>query len=89
MSVAAYRMVKVPVKAVHDLYMTGYFANYERRYMVHVVHRSTGEAICGQRHTASWFQWCAMRIAPEYVECRKCQRIIEPMLVPIPAEDAA
>ena len=38
------------------------------------------QAICGTRHTASWFQWCAMRIAPEYVECEKCKRLIYPML---------
>ena len=80
MTQAAFKTVVVPVKAVHDLYMTGYFANYERRYMVHVVHRSTGKAICGQQHKASWFQWCAMRIEPEYVECRKCKAAIAPML---------
>ena len=76
----AYLTVRVPNRAIHDLYMTGYFANYDRGYMVHVVHRSNRQAICGTRHTASWFQWCAMRIAPEYVECEKCKRLIYPML---------
>lgn len=89
MTVPAYMMVRVPVRAVHDLYSTGYFANHDRGGKVHVVHRSTGRPVCGQTTPQTWYQWCAWGIREEWIECGKCERIIAPLLSPVVAGAAA
>jgi len=60
---------------------TGYFARASGeggKQVVTNVHvtRNDNSPICGYKpHVTLRFQWCANRIVPNYVECKKCKRL--------------
>lgn len=77
-----YVNIKVPVKVVRSLYVTGWYGRPGREGgMVHVKLKGERGPVCGTpQHEDAEFQWCAMRIEPRYVECQKCKRIIAPIV---------
>lgn len=60
---------------------TGYFANEKRGSKVHVIKNYNGPTLCNTTFANDMsFQWCADRVAWEYIECEKCKKIARRLL---------
>jgi hypothetical protein len=82
--------VRVPIKANHAVFSTGWYGapGLRRGGIVHVKVKGERRPVCGVRMGDDMrFQWCAHGVREEWVECRSCKRILG--LKPVVAGAAA
>lgn len=72
------RIVRVPIKANHAVFSTGWYGRPGGRGgIVHVKVKGERLPVCGVRlHEDMRFQWCAHGVREEWVECGSCKRIL-------------